>query len=113
MGSNGFTRMPFGMTNAPATFQRSVDILLSGVNWQFCLVSLDHIIVFSKSEEDLIRHVHEVLSTLRNAGLSVKFKKTNFFCQSVDYQGHRITPGRLEIALKRKDALEEFQFPIT
>ncbi len=105
--------MPFGLTNAPVTFQRAVDILLSGVNWQFCLVYLDDIIVYSKSEEDHIRHVDEVLSILRKAGLSLKFKKSNFFCRSVDYLGHRITPGRLEVALKRKDTLEGFQFPTT
>ncbi len=69
MGSYRFARMPFGLTNAPATFQRAVDILLSGVNWQFCLVYLDDIIVYSKSEEDQIHHVGEVLSTLRKAGL--------------------------------------------
>ncbi len=105
--------MAFGLTNAPTTFQRAVDILLLRVNWQFCLVYVDDIIVYSKSEEDHIRHVDEVLSTLRKAGLSLKFKKSNSFCRRVDYLGHRITPGRLEIALKRKDALEGFQFPTT
>ncbi len=50
---------------------------------------------------------------MRKAGLLLKFKKINFFCRSVDYLGHRITPGRLEIALKRKDAQEGFQFPTT
>ncbi len=83
------------------------------MNWQFCLVYLDDIIVYSKSEEDHIRHIRhidEVLSILRKAGLSLKFKKSNFFCRSVDYLGHRIMPGRLEVALKRKDTLEGFQF---
>ncbi len=61
MGSYRFTRMPFGLTNAPATFQRAVDILLWEVKWQFCLIYLDDIIVYSKSEEDHIRHVDEVL----------------------------------------------------
>ncbi len=52
MGLYRFTRMPFGLTKAPATFQRAVDVLLSGVNWQVCLVYLGDIIVYSKSEED-------------------------------------------------------------
>ncbi len=60
-----------------------------------------------------IRHVHEVLSILRQAGLPLKLKKSNFFSRSVDCLGHRITTGRLEVALKRKDALEGFQFPTT
>ncbi len=54
-----------------------------------------------------------MLSILRKAGLSLKFKKSNFFCWSVHYLGHRITPGRLEVALKRKDTLEGFQFRTT
>ncbi len=78
--------MPFGLTKHRRRFQRAVDILLSGVNWQFCLVYLDEIIVYSKSEEDHIRHVDEVLSILRKAGLSLKLQgRATFFCRSVDY----------------------------
>ncbi len=54
-----------------------------------------------------------MLSILRKAGISLKFEKSNFFCRSVDYLGHRMTPGRLEVALKRKALLEGFQFPPT
>ncbi len=113
MGSYHFKRMPFGLTNAPATFQRAIDILLSGVNWQFCLVYLDDVIVYSNTEEDHIRHVDEVLTVLGKAGLSLKFAKSHFFRRSVNYLGHRITPGQLKVDLKRRDALEGFQFPRT
>ncbi len=50
---------------------------------------------------------------MRKCGLSLKLKKSNFFCRSVHYLGHRITPGPLEVALKRKDTLEGFEFPTT
>jgi hypothetical protein len=43
-----FLRMPFGLRNAPATFQRFVDITLSGLTWKVCLVYLEDIIVFSR-----------------------------------------------------------------
>ncbi len=102
--------MPHSPANAPATFQSAVSNLLSGVNWQFCLVYLDGIIVYSK---DRIRHVDEVFSILLKAGLLLQFKKSNSFWRSVDYFGHRITPGRWEFALKRKDTLERFPFPTT
>ena len=59
-GAWQFLRMPFGLTNAPATFQRALDILLSGVKWQFCLVYLDDVIIFSKSEEEHLLHVDQV-----------------------------------------------------
>ncbi len=61
MGSNRFMRMPFGLTHAPATFQRALDILLSGVKWQFCLVYLDDVIIYSNSEREHIDHVDQVL----------------------------------------------------
>ncbi len=113
MSSYSFTRMQFGLTKTSVTFQRAVDILPSEVNWQFCLAYLDDIIFYSKSEENHIRYVDEVLSILRKAGLSLKFKKSNFFSRSVDYIGHRITSGRPEVDLKRKKASELFRFPTT
>ncbi len=50
-GTYRFKRMPFGLKNAPATFQRAIDIILAGVKWQHCIVYLDDVIVFSKSME--------------------------------------------------------------
>ena len=47
-----FRRMPFGLCNAPSTFQRTVDMLLSGYKWRTCLVYLDDIIVFSNTAEE-------------------------------------------------------------
>jgi Reverse transcriptase (RNA-dependent DNA polymerase) len=67
-----FLRLPFGLRNAPATFQRSIDIILSGVKWKTCLVYLDDFIVFSKSKKDHLAHVAEALTLLGNAGLSLK-----------------------------------------
>ena len=44
-----FKVMSFGLTNAPATFPRMMDVLLAGFKWNSCLVYLDDIVVFSKS----------------------------------------------------------------
>ena len=78
-------RMPFGLCNSPATFQRTVDMLLSGYRWRTCLVYLDDIIVFSNTKEDHLTHVREILTILKDAGFSLKLRKCNFFAQSVDY----------------------------
>ena len=59
-----FFRMPFGIRNAPATFQRFVDIALAGLTWKVCLVYLDDIIVFSRSNEDHLAHLDTVLHRL-------------------------------------------------
>jgi hypothetical protein len=59
-----FLRMPFGLRNAPATFQRFVDINLSGLNWKTCLVYLDDVIVFSKNPAEHMAHLDAVLHRL-------------------------------------------------
>jgi Reverse transcriptase (RNA-dependent DNA polymerase) len=69
--------MPFGLMNAPATFQRVVDMTLSGLNWKICLVYLDDIIVFSPSYEEHIRDLDIVLGRLYGAGLSLKLRSAS------------------------------------
>jgi len=64
-GAYQYKRMPFGPTNAPATFQRALDIILSGVKWQSCLIYIDDVIVYSKTGEEHIGHVDHVLRLLR------------------------------------------------
>ena len=58
------TSMPFGLRNAPATFQRAIDIELSGLRWQTCLIYLDDVIVFSKDTKEHVAHVDQVLTLL-------------------------------------------------
>ncbi len=70
--------MPFGPTNAPATFQRALDIILSGYKWNTCLVHLDDVIVFSKTLGEHIDHVDAVLTALREAEVSLKLRKCHF-----------------------------------
>ena len=108
-----FLRLPFGLRNAPATFQRAIDIILSGVKWKTCLVYLDDVIVFSKSKKDHLAHVAEALTLLGNAGLSLKLKKCHFFAEAVDYLGHVIRPGRLGVAEKNTTALKTAPLPRT
>jgi Reverse transcriptase (RNA-dependent DNA polymerase) len=69
-----FLRLPFGLRNAPSSFRRAIDIILSGVKWKTCLVYLDDVIVFSSSRQAHIEHVHEALTLLGNSGLSLKLK---------------------------------------
>ncbi len=64
---------------------------------------LDDVIVFSKSFEDHLRHVEEILYVLRGDGLSLKLRKCNFFKESVDYLGHVIRPGKLQVASKNTE----------
>jgi Reverse transcriptase (RNA-dependent DNA polymerase) len=73
-----FLRMPFGLRNAPATFQRFVDITLSGLTWKEFLVYLDDIIVFSRDTAEHMEHLDAVLHRLYSAGLSLNLNKCKF-----------------------------------
>jgi hypothetical protein len=88
-----FLRMPFGLRNAPATFQRFVNITLSGLTWKNCLVYLDDIIVFSKTPAENMAHLDAVLHRPYRAGLAHNLNKCHFFKKTVDYLGHVIRPG--------------------
>ena len=106
-GSFKFVRLPFGLRNAPATFQRAMDIILSRVRWKSVLVYLDDIIVFSREESEHLRHLEQVLALLQEAGATLRLAKCSFFQKQVKYLGHIIRPGRLAIYGKNLEALEK------
>ena len=115
MGTYRYLRMPFGLRNAPATFQRALDIILSGVRWKMCLVYIDDIIVFSRNYDEHLDHLEHVLHLLKNAGIKLKLKKCFFFRDEVEYLGHRIRPGTLSVSKdsKVKKAIQNAGFPQT
>lgn len=108
-----FLRMPFGLCNAPATFQRTMDILLSGVRFQFALIYLDDIIVYSSSFRDHLGHLDHVLKTLREANVTLRLQKCRFASQEVEYLGHLIRPGELALKENNVKSLEGIQYPRT
>ena len=87
-----FTRMPFGLQGAPATFQRMVDKLLNGLN-EFAGAYIDDVIVFSKTWSDHLHHLEAVLGKIQEAGLTIKWKKCQFGMSECGYLGHVIRSG--------------------
>ena len=86
-----FNVMPFGLCNAPATFQRLMNVTLSGMLWSECLVYLDDIIIFGRTFEEHLSHLASVLERLREVNLKTKLSKCNFLKQRVHYLGHVIS----------------------
>ena len=70
--------MPFGLCNAPATFERLMDGVLCGIRWSRCLVYLDDVILFVGTVTEALGRLEEVLSRLSNFGLQLKAKKCTF-----------------------------------
>ena len=80
-----FEVMPFGLCNAPATFQRLMDKVLSGLKWYSCLVYIDDIVVVGDSFENHLYNLVGVLKRLREAGLKVKPSKCSLCQREVQY----------------------------
>ena len=83
--------MPLGLCNAPATFQRSMNHVLSTVLGEKALVYLDDIVVFSDTPENHLINLREVLTLLKKAGLKIKLQKCKFMKKSVEFLGHIIS----------------------
>jgi Reverse transcriptase (RNA-dependent DNA polymerase) len=85
-----FNVMPFGLCNAPATFQRLMDQILGPYKGKFVEVYLDDITIFSSNFEQHCEHVKIVLDTLRQANLMLNSEKCHFFLSNVKLLGHVI-----------------------
>ena len=83
--------MPFGLCNAPATFQRLMDLVLAGLQWSDCLVYIDDVIVLGRTFDEHLRNLRSVLQRLRESGLRLKPSKCSFFQSEVLYLGHIIS----------------------
>lgn len=77
-GLFSFLRMPFGLKNAPCTFQIAADVIPNRVRWQNALVYLDDVIVYSQSVEEHFQHLNEVLRLMHDAGMTQKLSKFHF-----------------------------------
>ena len=86
-----FKVMPFGLCNAPATFQRLMDMVLAGLQWTNCLVYLDDVIILGKTFEEHLRNLKEVFQCLREAGLRLKPSKRNLCLEEVEFLGHIVS----------------------
>jgi Reverse transcriptase (RNA-dependent DNA polymerase)/RNase H-like domain found in reverse transcriptase len=105
--------MQFGLCNAPVTFQRTVDIVLSGLTCKSCFVYLDDIIIYYKTMDAHVGHLDEVLTLLGTARLSLKLTKCFVFKDTVDDLCHVIRPGKLAVAVKNMDSLRSALPPTT
>ena len=85
-----FTVMPFGLVNAPMTFQRLMESVLNGLHWSICLVYLDDCIIMGRTFDEHLSNLEEVLQRFRHANLKLKPSKCQFFKKEVTYLGYVI-----------------------
>ena len=91
-----FRVMPFGLCNAPATFERLMDRVLQGLRWSRCLVYLDDIISFGSTFVGALANLTLIFERLRSYGLQLKSTKCHLFRSSVPFLGHIVGCHGLE-----------------
>ncbi|VEN42942.1 unnamed protein product [Callosobruchus maculatus] len=106
-----FTVMPFGLCNAPATFERLMETVLKGLSWETCLVYLDDIIVVEKSFDDHLKNLEQVFRRLRQSGLKLSPKKCHLFQKKVQYLGHVVSQEGIAVDPQKIEAVKGWPVP--
>lgn len=108
-----FKVMPFGLCNAPATFERTMDNLLRHLKWKMCLCYLDDIVVFSQTFSEHLRRLQSVLTCVQEAGLVLNPKKCCFGAKEIKILGHLISEKGIKPDPDKVKAVNNFPVPKT
>ena len=108
-----FTVMPFGLCNAPATFQRLMEKILKDMLTKICLVYLDDVIIFGKSFEEMLENLSKVFRRIREANLRINPEKCVFFRKNVKYLGHIISAEGVVTDPEKISAVKDWPVPHT
>lgn len=112
-GKYEFTRMPFGLKNAPATFQRVMDCILRECIGKFCFVYMDDIIIFSPSLQQHKNDLSKILGKLKDANLKIQLDKCEFFRKEVQFLGHTVTENGVKPNSDKIKAISSWPIPRT
>ena len=112
-GTYAYMKMPFGLINAGATFQRAMDATFRGLINHSVIVYLDDINVFSKNISDHISHLRKVLEHCRKFGISLNPKKTIFVVIEGISLGFVVSKEGIMIDPERTQAISRIHFPST
>ena len=110
-GSYEYTVLPMGLCNAPSTFMQMMNDTFRDQLDRFVLCFLDDILIFSRTREEHLRHVREVLERLRQRKLYGKLSKCEFMRSEVGFLGHRIGANGLCVSPDKVDAVKSWPTP--
>ena len=108
-----FTHMPFGLCNAPVTFQHLMQNTLGELNLTYCMIYLDDVIIFGCTEEEHLEHFHIVFKRFQEFNLKLKPSKCSFFQSEIIYLAHHILWQGILPSRDNVQAMEEFPMPET
>lgn len=108
-----FKVMPMGLTNAPATCQRLMEMVLRGLPWKTCLVYLDDVLIYSRSFSEHLQHLEEILSRLQSSGLKLNPSKCCFARDQVQFLGHVVSKNGIQPDPKNVKSVQDWPIPRT
>jgi len=111
MGHYQFRVLSFGLTNAPATFQATMNNIFRQHVGKFVLVYLDDILIFSKTEAEHKQHLDAVLQLLRDNKLYAKMSKCQFFQEELAYLGHLVGKDGIKVDPKKVESVRDWPVP--
>ena len=108
-----FKRMPFGLSGAPATFQKLMNKLLEKENWFSCLIYLDDIVIFGKNECEHNKRLCDILKKIQDSGLKLSPFKCEFCVSQINFLGHTISKDGISTDVNKIKAIKEWKKPVT
>jgi hypothetical protein len=110
-GHYEFLVLPFGLTNAPATFMRLINDVMHPYLDQFVIAFIDDILIYSKTKEEHEQHVKQVLEQLRKHKLYAKGSKSAFFKHEVSFLGYVIGQDGIRMEKEKVEAVRDWPVP--
>ena len=104
-------RLPFGLTSAPATFERLMEKVLHGLTWNTLLLYLDDIVVFAPDFNTHMTRLQEVLERFKGANLKLKPSKCELLQQEVKFLGHIVSKDGVKTDPDKIKAVKEWKQP--
>ena len=110
-GLHEYVTMPFGLCNAPATFQRCMELALAGLQWTKCLIYLDDVLIFSETFVGQETRLREVLARIQEANLKLKPTKCHLFQSEVRFLGHILSEEGIQPNQENQQKILEWSSP--
>ena len=111
LGKYQFNRVPFGLAQAPAYFQKLINDVLRGCN--FAMGYLDDIIIYSRNDKEHLEHLEKIFKRLKAAGLKLKLEKCCFFKKHIQYLGHLISAEGIQPLPEKLESIAKMPAPKT
>ncbi|CAI7887102.1 unnamed protein product [Closterium sp. NIES-54] len=110
-GSYEYLVMPFGLCNAPATFQAEMNHILRPLLDECVVVYLDDILIYSKNMKEHVEHLRKVFEILRKNKFYVKLSKSDFALKKVQFLGHMVSAEGVHVDPRKIEAVKKWKLP--